>query len=45
MHGVKFATYFDHLGADNGALRLVPGSHHPEQHARLVAYRRAQDAD
>jgi hypothetical protein len=40
--GVKFATYFDHLGADNGALRLVPGSHHSEQHARLVDYRNAQ---
>jgi hypothetical protein len=23
-------------------LRLVPGSHHPEQHARLVAHRNAQ---
>ena len=41
VHGVKFATYFDQLGAGNGALRLVPGSHHPEQHARLVAYRSA----
>ena len=42
VRGVKFATYFDHLGPGNGALRLVPGSHHPEQHARLVAYRGAQ---
>ena len=42
VRGVKFATYFDHLGAGNGALRLVPGSQHPEQHARLVAYRQAQ---
>jgi hypothetical protein len=42
VRGVKFATYFDRLSADNGALRLVPGSHHPEQHARLVAYRDAQ---
>ena len=39
---MKFATYFDHLGGANGALRLVPGSHYPEQHARLVAYRDAQ---
>lgn len=42
VRGVKFATYFDHLGPGNGALRLVPGSHHPEQSARLVAYREAQ---
>lgn len=27
VRGVKFATYFDQLGADNGALCLVPGSH------------------
>jgi hypothetical protein len=39
VHGVKFAAYFDELTAANGALRLVPGSHHPEQHARLAAYR------
>jgi hypothetical protein len=39
VHGVKFADYFDELTAANGALRLVPGSHHPEQHARLAAYR------
>jgi Phytanoyl-CoA dioxygenase (PhyH) len=38
VHGVKFAAYFDELTADNGALRLVPGSHHPEQNARLAAY-------
>ncbi len=42
VRGVKFATYFDHLGGANGALRLVPGSHLPELHARLVAYRDAQ---
>src|SRR6516162_9356268 len=42
VHGVKFAVYFDELTADNGALRLVPGSHHPEQHARLAAYRDRQ---
>jgi len=33
--GVKFAAYFDDLTGDTGALRLVPGSHHPEQNARL----------
>ena len=42
VRGVKFATYFDDLTADNGALRLLPGSHHPEQNARLVAYRDRQ---
>src|ERR1700722_17969951 len=38
VRGVKFAAYFDELTADTGALRLVPGSHHPEQNARLSAY-------
>jgi hypothetical protein len=42
VHGVKFAAYFDKLTAATGALRLVPGSHHPEQGARLVAYRNRQ---
>jgi hypothetical protein len=42
VRGVKFVSYFDHLGIANGALRLMPGSHHPEHHARLVAYGRAQ---
>ena len=36
VRGVKFA-YFDQLTAGTGALRLVPGSHHPEQNARLSA--------
>ncbi len=40
VRGVKFAAYFDDLTADNGALRLLPGSHHPEQNARLAAYSR-----
>jgi hypothetical protein len=40
VHGVKFAAYFDELTGDNGALRLVPGSHHPEQNARLADYSR-----
>src|SRR5579859_3687756 len=39
VRGVKFAAYFDELTAANGALRLVPASHHPEQNARLAAYR------
>ena len=38
--GVKFAAYFGELTAGTGALRLVPGSHHPEQNARLAAYSR-----
>ncbi len=40
--GVKFAAYFDPLTATNGALRLVPGSHHPDQTSRLAAYRARQ---
>jgi hypothetical protein len=40
VHGVKFAACFSQLTAANGALRLVPGSHHPEQGARLAAYQR-----
>jgi hypothetical protein len=40
VRGVKFAAYFDQLTADTGALRLVPGSHHPEQNARLAGYRK-----
>jgi hypothetical protein len=40
VHGVKFAAYFSQLTAANGALRLVPGSHHPEQGAKLGAYQR-----
>lgn len=42
VRGVKFAAYFDKLTPGNGALRLVPGSHHPEQNARLAAYRDRQ---
>jgi Phytanoyl-CoA dioxygenase (PhyH) len=40
VRGLKFAAYFDQLTAGTGALRLVPGSHHPEQNARLAAYSR-----
>jgi hypothetical protein len=42
VRGVKFAAYFDELTAGTGALRLAPGSHHPEQGARLAAYARRQ---
>ncbi len=38
VRGAKFAVYFDELTGDNGALRLMPGSQHPEQHAQLSAY-------
>ena len=44
VRGVKFAVYFGELSAGNGALRLVPGSHHPEQNARLAAYRNRAEA-
>ena len=44
VQGVKFAAYFDELTAGTGALRLVPGSHHPEQGARLAAYTRRHPA-
>jgi hypothetical protein len=40
VRGVKFAAYFGQLTAGNGALRLLPGSHHPEQGARMAAYQR-----
>jgi hypothetical protein len=33
--GVKLVTYLEPLRAGNGALRLVPGSHHPDFGARL----------
>jgi hypothetical protein len=39
VRGVKFAAYFDTLRADNGALRFLPGSHHPDYRARLTDYR------
>jgi len=41
--GVKFTAYFGQLTAGTGALRLVPGSHHPEPNARLAAYSRRQE--
>ena len=42
VRGVKFAAYFDKLTADSVALRLAPGSHYPEQNARLATYRSRQ---
>src|SRR5947208_9009745 len=42
VRGLKFAAYFDELTAGTGALRLVPGSHHPEQNARLSAWQLAR---
>jgi hypothetical protein len=42
VRGVKFAVYFDQLTADSGALRLLPGSCHPEQNTRLAGYRNRQ---
>jgi hypothetical protein len=38
VRGVKFATYFDPLDADGGALRFVPCSHHPDSQRSLCAY-------
>lgn len=42
VRGVTFAAYFEPLDAATGALRLLPGSHHPEYQARLVEYRGRQ---
>ena len=33
--GVKFAFYLDPVGANSGALRLIPGSHHRAFHDRV----------
>jgi ectoine hydroxylase-related dioxygenase (phytanoyl-CoA dioxygenase family) len=38
VRGTKFAVYFDELAGDSGALRLMPGSQHPELNAQLSAY-------
>lgn len=38
VRGTKFAVYLDELTGDTGALRLMPGSQHPEQNAQLSAY-------
>jgi hypothetical protein len=39
VEGVKFATYFDALEADSGALRFIPGSQRREHQPRLCSYR------
>jgi hypothetical protein len=41
VDGVKFSVYLEQLDASNGALRLLPGSHDRELHARLRGYVRA----
>lgn len=43
VRGTKFAVYFDELTGDTGALRLMPGSQHPEQNAQLSAYSSRRD--
>lgn len=45
VRGVKFATYFDPLGATNGALRFVPCSHHAEVTASLRVYQHTHHQD
>ncbi len=45
VQGVKFATYFDHLDAANGALRFVPCSQHHAARSELRAYQRASYND
>jgi len=36
FRSVKFAAYLDPLGADNGALRVLPGSHRDPWHEALL---------
>ncbi|MGH9103013.1 MAG: phytanoyl-CoA dioxygenase family protein, partial [Acidimicrobiales bacterium] len=45
VRGVKLATYFEPLDAGNGALRLVPCSHHPDAQLAACAYQRAGHDD
>ncbi|MBO0692426.1 MAG: phytanoyl-CoA dioxygenase family protein [Acidimicrobiaceae bacterium] len=45
VRGVKFATYFEPLNAENGALRFVPCSHHPDAQLALCSYQRAGHDD
>jgi hypothetical protein len=40
VNGVKLCVYFDALTADNGALRFLPGSHHPDYQKHLADLRR-----
>lgn len=39
LRAVKMVVYFKPLRADTGALRVLPGSHHPGHSDRLDAYR------
>ena len=43
--GVKFAVYFDHLNAANGALRFVPCSQHNQARTLACGYQRARYDD
>ena len=42
-YGVKFAFYLDPVGADSGALRLMPGSHKNPMHSELRKNMEAMD--
>jgi Phytanoyl-CoA dioxygenase (PhyH) len=42
--GVKFVAYLEPLTAASGALRLLPGSHHPEFSAAVAAWDRRHPA-
>jgi Phytanoyl-CoA dioxygenase (PhyH) len=45
VKGLKFAAYFDHLGASNGALRFVPCSHYDPVRSELRAYQLGSHGD
>jgi hypothetical protein len=45
VRGVKFATYFEPLNAENGALRFVACSHHRDAQSALCGYQRARHKD
>ena len=36
--GLKFAVYLDHVGADSGALRVIPGSHLQPFHDQVARF-------
>jgi hypothetical protein len=44
VRAVKFVAYLEPLTADTGALRLLPGSHHPELSAIVAAWDRRHPA-
>jgi Phytanoyl-CoA dioxygenase (PhyH) len=44
VKAVKFVAYLEPLTADTGALRLLPGSHHPEFSAIVAAWDRRHPA-